>query len=107
MTQERTTQQASRQQLREFRRIVAAAVGALRSQEVRDTFVALSLEELADQHIERLSESGDPTRPSRLQRIRIIRDDLTNSIEAMKETPPENFRRHDPDTDVNTAPESS
>lgn len=107
MTEERTEARQAREQLREFRRIVAAAVGELRSQEVRDSFVSLSLEELADLHVERLQESDDPSQPSRLDRIRKIRDDLTNNIEAMKDTAPERFRAHDPDSDVNTSPEGS
>lgn len=105
MPGERSQQEASRDQLREFRRIVANAVGELRSQEVRDSFSSLSIEELMDEHIERMEESDDPLRPSRLQRLRAVRDDLANSIEAMKETPPSAFRRPDPDNDVNTDPE--
>jgi hypothetical protein len=104
VTRERTPERASQDQLREFRRIVAAAIGELRSQEVRDSFSSLSLEELADQHIERLEESADPLHPSRLQRLRKVRDDLAESIEAMKETPPSRFRRYDPDNDANTPP---
>jgi len=105
MAGERTPNQASREQLREFRRIVAAAVGEIRSQEVRNTFASLSLEELADQHIERLNDSSDPMHPSRLDRLRTIRDDMANSIQQMKDTPPEAFRRHDSDNDANTSPE--
>jgi hypothetical protein len=99
---ERSPDRQSREQFREFRRIIAAAVGELRSEEVRSSFAALSLEELADQHIDRLKASQDPLRPSRLQRLRKVQSDLTNSIEAMKETSPASFRRRDPDNDANT-----
>lgn len=103
---ERTTGDARREQLREFRRIVAEAVGELKSEELRNSFAALSLEELIDDAIKQLDDTGDdPTNPTRLQRIRKIRDDLVNNIEAMKETPPEVFRAPDPDVDVNTDPE--
>ncbi len=102
----RTTSQRAQDQLREFRRIVSAAVGEIRSQEVRDTFASLSLEELADQHISRLEEGDEQLNPSRLQRITAVRDDLANSIEAMKATDPNRFRRADPENDVNTEPES-
>lgn len=106
MTQEQTPRVRAREQEREFRRIVANAVGELRSQEVRDTYASLSLEELIDQHIERLEGAEDALNPSRLQRIRRVREELSNSIEAMKATPPDNFRRHDPEGDANTAPEA-
>ncbi len=102
---ETTPRAGSREQLREFRRIVANAVGELRSKEIRDAYAALSIEELMDQHVARLEETSDPINPSRLQRLKKVRDDLVNNIEAMKATPPENFRRHDASNDVNTAPE--
>lgn len=100
-----TPRTSAREQLRDFRRVVADAVGELRSAEVRDTYAALSLEELVDQNIERLEGSGDPTSPSRLERVRKLRDELAAKIDAMKETPPEFFRRADVDGDVNTPPE--
>ncbi len=103
---ERSEAAANRERLREFRRIVANAVGELRSQEVRDSYAALSIEELMDQHIERLEGTNDPNQPSRIQRLRNVRDALTDNIEAMKETPPAAFRRPDPDNDVNTEPEA-
>ncbi len=102
----RTPSQQARDQLREFRRIVSAAVGEIRSQEIRDTFASISLEELADQHVERLQESEDPVNPSRLQRLRKVKDDLDENIEAMKETDPAAFRRPNPEEDVNTEPDT-
>jgi len=103
--EENTPSSQAREQLREFRRIVANAVAELRSREVKDTYTSLSLEELVDQHIGRL-EGNDGLNPSRLQRVRRVQQELADSIEAMKATPPSYFRRHDPDSDVNTAPES-
>ena len=102
MADEVTPRTSAREQIREFRRVTANAVAELRSNEVRDSFAALSLEELVDQHIDRL-EVGSATTPSRLARIRRVRDELNANIEAMKNTPPELFRRHDPEGDVNTA----
>jgi hypothetical protein len=101
---DRTPTDASRELLREFRRVTAFAVGELRSQEVRNTYSSISLEELTDQQIERLLESEDPLNPSRLQRLRQVRDSFANAIDAIKATPPEAFQRHDPENDANTAP---
>lgn len=103
---ERTADQQAADQLREYRRIVADAVGELRSQEIRDSFASISLEELLDQHIERMQESTDPIKPSRLQRLRKVKDDLVASVEAIKAVPPERFRRADPSQDVNTPVEN-
>lgn len=106
MTDERTPAAQSREQIREFRRIVASAVGELRSSQVRDAYAAVSIEELMDQHIARLEDSDDPIHPSRKQRIDKVHDDLTNNIEALKATDPSEFRRRDPDTDANTDPDA-
>jgi hypothetical protein len=104
VTEESTPRSRAREQQREFRRIIANAVGELRSNEIRDSYAALSLEELIDQQIDRLEGTNDTLNPSRLQRIQRIRQELADNIEAMKATPPSSFRRHDPDGDVNTAP---
>ncbi len=104
-TEGQTPRRSAREQLREFRRVVADAVGELRSAEIRNTYSALSLEELMDKHIQSLTGNDDPMRPSRLSRLNKVKDDLSNSIEAMKEVPPDLFRRQDTDGDVNTPPE--
>jgi hypothetical protein len=101
---ERTPRDQARAQIQEFRRITAAAVGELRSQQVRDTYASLSLEELIDLHIAQLTDSDDPNRPSRKQRIEKVYNDFSNNIEALKQAPPDQFRRHDSATDANTDP---
>lgn len=83
---------------------MANAVGEVRSQAVRNTYAALSLEELIDRHIELLEGTSDPLRRSRKSRVNKVYDDFRNNIEAMRATPPERFRRHDPDSDANTDP---
>lgn len=103
---EQTPEARAREQQREFRRIIADAVGALRSEEIRTSYASVSLEELIDQHITKL-EGGDSINVSRLQRIRKIKEDLDSHIEAIKEINPSDFRRHDPTGDANTAPETT
>lgn len=104
MPDERTPREQSREQLREFRRIVASAVGELRSNQIRDAYAALSIEELMDQHIARLQDSDDPINPSRKQRVERVYTQLVDNIDAMKEVDPSRFRRPDPDNDANTEP---
>lgn len=105
MSDSRTPTQRARDQQREFRRVIAAAIGEVRSNEVRNAFASISLEELADTHVERLEESADPVHPSRLDRLRAIKQNMEDSIEEMKATPASSFRRSDPDNDANTAPD--
>lgn len=105
MSEERTESEVSRDQIRTFRRIVAAAVAEVRSQAIRTSYASLSLEELIDQHIELLEGTSDPLRRSRKSRVQKVYDDLSNNIEAIKNTPPSRFRRRDPASDANTPPD--
>lgn len=99
---ERSAEQASKEQLREYRRVVAAAVGELRSNEIRNSFAALSFEELIDQHIDRMTGTTDANHPSRLSRITKVRDDLAANIEGIKATPPAAFTRSSSGDNANT-----
>jgi hypothetical protein len=103
-----TTDSDRRARLREFRMITSRAVAELRSDELRSSYHAITLEELTDEAITELDNpTDDPRRRvGRLQRITKIRDELRDNIEAMKETPPELFRSADPEEDVNTPPET-
>lgn len=95
--------QVTREEINEFRRVVADALSELRSQEVRNAFSSLTLEELVDQHIEML-ESTDDQKLGRLARLRKVKEDLLARIEAIKEVPPEAFRRSS-STDAETPSE--
>lgn len=97
---ERSAEDQKRVQLREFRRIVANVVGELRSQEVRDTYAALTFSEIVDQQLTFLV--GDSTRPGRKQRLTRMFAEFDDALAAIKATPPQAFRTHDPDEDVNT-----
>lgn len=103
MPDERTVREQTREQLREFRRIVASAVGELRSNQIRDAYAALSIEELMDQHVARLQDTTDPINPSRKQRVERVYQQLVDNIEGMKAVDPARFRPRDPDNDVNTS----
>jgi hypothetical protein len=105
MVQERTTEQSARETLRNYRKVVAAAVGALRSAEVNNSFSSFTLEEAVDQAIERIEGSPRGTRPNKLTEIDRIKQDLDNAIEGIRATNPDDFRPSDPTQDVNTEPE--
>jgi len=89
---------------REYRRVVSAAVGALRSAEVNNSFAAITLEEVVDQAIELIE--GDPgagtTKPNKLLRADTIKRDLDNAIEGIRATDPDLFRVRNANEDVNT-----
>jgi hypothetical protein len=99
---EQTPDQLARNQLREYRQVVADVIGELRAQEVRDTYAAITLVELAAQHVKNLSNPAG--KPGRLERITKIRDAYLSKIEGLKNTPAQAFRTPDPSSDVNTAP---
>jgi hypothetical protein len=103
MADETPPSESAKKQLQEFRRYVADVVGELRSQEVRDTYAALTLPELMNQHLVRLVD-GDGIRPSRKQRLDTIYKAFKENLKGIMDTSPEAFRRHDPKDDANTAP---
>lgn len=94
--------------IQRFREVVADVVGEVRSAEVRHTYVALSIEELVDQQIERLEAgaSQDPMKPARMDRLQASYDAFKQSISAIKDLPPEMFTPADPNTGTNS-PETS
>ncbi len=87
--------------LREYRIVVAEAVVELRAQEVRNTYAALTLPELAAQHLKAL-DNTDENRPGRLQRIEKIKTNLKNKLAGIKAIDPSAFRTPDPKRDANT-----
>lgn len=97
-----TPSEASRAQLREYARVISNVVAELRSQEVRDTFAAVTLNEVLDQHLQQLT--GISSRiPSRRQRLKKMYDEYKATIASIKATSPDAFRTPDPTQDVNTA----
>lgn len=96
---------SARERIREYRRIVSAAVAELRSEERNTSLQAYTIEDAVDQQIELLVGDSDPHRRSALQRIDKIKDDLLANIDAMKATPPEYFLRQDADGAANTPEE--
>ena len=97
---EDTSDSSARAKLREFRRVVANVVGELRSQEIRDTYAALTLTEVLDQHLKDLT--GEGRVPSRKSRLKKLYDEFNTNIQAIKDTPPSAFRTPDAKQDVNT-----
>lgn len=87
----------------EFRRVVANVVTELRSQELRDTYAAVTMNEVLDQAL--LVLTGDGKRLGRKQKLTKVREEFLGAIEAIKKTPPSAFRFPDPSEDVNTPPE--
>lgn len=95
----------AREQLQVYYTTIGEAVGALRAAEVRDTYAAISLEELTQRRLERLNDSADPMRLDRLAQVTRIQKNLTDRITAIKELPPSHFRRRIEDDEVLTAPD--
>jgi hypothetical protein len=97
---DKSESERARNQAREFREIVGNVVAELRSQEVRNTYAAITLTEVLNQQLSMLG--GTNRIPSRKQRLKKAYDAFNSSLEAIKNTPPEAFRTPDPKEDVNT-----
>ena len=100
---EQTPEQIAREQIREYRQVVADVVGELRSAEVRNTYASITLVELISDHVKSLSAPG-AKKLGRLERLTQVRDRYLAKIEGLKATSPHNFRTPDPASDANTAP---
>lgn len=97
-----SAEDAQRSAIQGYWTVIGEAVGALRAAEARDTYAAVSFDELIDTHIERLTNSSDPSRIDRLAQVAKITKRLTERIESMKEIPPARFRRALKDEEVLT-----
>ena len=93
-----------RTQLNEFRRLVANVVTELRSQEIRDTYAAITLNEVIDQQLLYLTGTGKKL--GRKQKLTKARDEFLAVLDAIKAVPPSTFKFPDEDEDVNTPPEA-
>jgi hypothetical protein len=93
----------SRDQLITFYRILGNVIGELRSQEIRDTYAAITLDEVIQQQLAFLVD-GTPTRISRKQHLQQMYDEFKANLQAIKDTPPSAFRQTDEKDDVNTPP---
>lgn len=99
---ERTAEETSRETIQNYRDTIGRVVGFVRSQEVTRAYTSLSLEEFIDRRITRIEAPQDGDRPGALARLNSMKMDFDNSLESLRDTPPDAFRAPDPDTDANT-----
>ena len=84
------------------RRAINNAYAALEGQKSASSFSAFTLEEAVDLQIERIEGTGTRLRPNELERVDKIEQEMLKAVEQLKEVPPEQFLKADPDKDVNT-----
>lgn len=82
----------NREQLREYRRVVANAITELRGQVVRDKFISKTIVHAIDEQISKLTGEGTAVRLSDKDRAERVVSDLEETIEAIKATPPSVFK---------------
>ena len=78
------------------------AYAVLEGSRYTSTISAFSFEEAVDQQIARISDAGTRIRPSELERVDKIQQDLQNAIGQIKQVPPEKFMPRVSGRDVNT-----
>jgi hypothetical protein len=100
---ERTAAERARETIQQYREIVAAVVGFVRSQEITRAYSSISLEELVDRRIARIEAPAEGDRPGALARLTSIKTQFDGAIDAIKAMPPDSFRAPSPSTDANTS----
>lgn len=91
----------------EFRRILNNAYAFVQGELNTQSFSAITYEELAAQQNERIEGKGTESRPTELERLDKIKQDMLSIVEAIKASDPNDFLIPNPDKDVNTPPETS
>lgn len=81
------------------------AYAALLGDQSNQTFHAFTLEEAMDAQIERISGESTRVRPSSLDRVERIKNQLLQTIDQVKSVDPSEFVLRDNSTDVNTDPD--
>lgn len=86
----------------ELRRILNNAYAFVAGRRTSQTFAATTYEELAKDQIKRIDGSGTDIRPSELQRIEKLKNEMIDLVEQVQDIPPERFLLSDSRQDVNT-----
>lgn len=86
----------------QLRLVINQSLGAVQGRQNSESFAAITYEELAEQQIARITDSGTVTRPNELERVNKIASDLLNAVEQIKKIPPEKFILSNASQDVNT-----
>lgn len=89
----------------QLRESVAAAYAFVRGQETTESFSSITFEEVLDRQISSLEGSGSDIRPSVLERIQKVKEDILAAVENIKAQPDDFFKRHDNRNDAVTEPE--
>lgn len=74
----------------------------LEAEKYTNTAAAFTFEEAVDQQIQRLEESGSRIRPTPLERVEKIEQELKQAVESITAIPPEEFIKTIRGRDVNT-----
>lgn len=102
-TQQEQSEERQKQSAQmKMRRALDDAYGALEGQKCTQTFLAFSFEEALDNQIERISGTSTRLRPNEIDRVKRVRDSLTEAVAAIKQVPPEAFLIAIKGRDVNT-----
>jgi hypothetical protein len=88
----------------QLRQSISNAYAFVRGQEVADSFLAITFEEVLDQQIARIEDPGTDIRPNVLDRITKIKENILSAIETIKQQPDDFFKRHDSSEDAVSDP---
>jgi hypothetical protein len=100
-SQTSTTAEQQQQNL-ELRTSLSDAYAAVEGDKTTQSFNAITFEELAQAQITRLTTAPTPNRPSPLQAIQNVLNNVTAAVAKIQAQPPASFADPDPEQDVNT-----
>lgn len=97
-----STTAAQQQQNLELRTSLSDAYAAVEGDKTTQSFNTITFEELTQAQITRLTTSPTPNRPSQLQAIQNVLNNVTAAVAKIQAQPPAAFATPDPTQDVNT-----
>jgi hypothetical protein len=98
--QEDVTAQLSDQ----LRQELSNAYAFVRGQEVADSFLAITFEEVLDQQISRIEDPGTDIRPNVIDRITKIKENILAAVETITAMPEDFFKKYEASEDAVTDP---
>ncbi len=109
MAEKAKTKEAKRQaELLKIRKAVQQGYSAVMGGNYSRTALALGITDLAQRHIDDITKDQSPLRPSKLTRVKQIKENVKSAVAAAKKMDPSSFELKEEeskakDTNVNTA----
>lgn len=85
------------------RATISKAYASILGESLSESFLAFSFEDAVDMHLALIEGDLDPNRVNELERVTRLENQLLEAVRQLKQVPPEQFLRRDPERDANTS----